>query len=137
MNGDWVVDDRDLDIVQAVWGTDYAQADIDDNGSVGARDQGVVLSEYGNTFGQQRTGDIDGNGLLNDVDLGILKAAWGTDFEPADLNADGTVNVKDLILFLTAPRPHCGTPDRGGKPVTGTKPTEKKPSKSSTTKSRK
>lgn len=129
VNGDWVVDDRDMDSVQAVWGTEYEQADIDGNGTVGARDLNVTLASYGNTFGIQRTGDIDGNGVPNETDLNILRAAWGSSFEPADLNSDGIVNGKDLSIFLSAPRPHCGTPDRGGKPTKGTKPTSKKPSK--------
>jgi hypothetical protein len=131
VNGDWVVDDIDLDIVQAQWGSSYIQADVDGDGVVGVLDQSVILGEYGNTFGQERLGDIDGNGVLNGSDLAILKAAWGTSFEPADLNADGTVDASDLGLYLGAPRARCGTPEGGVKPIGAgklSKATKKEPS---------
>ena len=113
VNGDWVVDDRDVDTVQAAWGTDYAQTDIDGDGTTDIVDLNILLGEFSNTHGRDRTGDIDGNGLINDDDLAILEAAWGTGFEPADLNDDGTVDAKDLGIFLAAPLIRCGTPDKG------------------------
>ena len=38
VNGDWVVDDRDIDTVEATWGSDYAQTDVDGDGTVGTSD---------------------------------------------------------------------------------------------------
>ena len=68
--------------------------------------------------------------MIDDADLELLRAAWGTGFEPADLNSDGIVDGTDLGIFLAAPRIRCGTPDRG-KIVTTASSAKTKPSKKS------
>ena len=116
INGDWVVNDLDIDILEAFWGESYAQADLNGDGIVGSSDSATVLGSYGDTHGQQRTGDVDGDCALTDMDLDLIKAAWGTDFEPTDLNADGTVNALDLSIYLSAPSPMCSSKKPLGTP---------------------
>ena len=107
INGDWVVDDRDIDLLEAFWGESYAQSDLDGDGIVGSTDSSIVLGNFGETQGQYRTGDVDGDCALTDTDLDLIRAAWGTDFAPADLNDDGIVNALDLGIYLAAPSPKC------------------------------
>lgn len=113
INGDWIVDAVDLDIVQAAWGSDFLQADVNGDGRINGTDQSVVLSAWDDTNGRNRTGDIDGDGLINDTDMALVRAAWGFDFAPADINNDGSVDGADLALVLANIGPTCGTPSKG------------------------
>jgi hypothetical protein len=110
VNGDWVVNDSDLGLVDATWGSEYAQADLNGNGLVGSGDLSMLLGAWGNTHGQALLGDVDGNCKVNSADLELIRTAWGVDFAPADLNADGNVNIRDLSLVLAAYGNVCRKP---------------------------
>ncbi|HRP63525.1 MAG TPA: hypothetical protein PK400_09555, partial [Phycisphaerales bacterium] len=48
-------------------------------------------------------GDLDANGQVDVLDLLALLGAWGPCTGcPADLNLDGTVDVQDLLILLGA-----------------------------------
>ena len=51
-----------------------------------------------------KSGDLDGNRLVNVIDLLIVLGGWGRCADPldcrADINIDGKVNLKDLMLVL-------------------------------------
>jgi len=46
-------------------------------------------------------GDLNHDGTVNVLDLSILLSAWGTNNATADLNSDGTVTVLDLSVMLS------------------------------------
>lgn len=47
-------------------------------------------------------GDLTGDSLVNCADVHVLQDAWGTNYsQAADLNHDGTVDVKDLSILLS------------------------------------
>jgi hypothetical protein len=48
------------------------------------------------------TGDINADGTVDVTDLLALLAAWGQDGGPSDLNEDGIVNTDDLLMLLAA-----------------------------------
>jgi hypothetical protein len=126
VNGDWIVDAADLDLVDAAWGSDYAQADINGDGSIGSGDLSSVLGEWENTHGQELEGDVDGSCEVDATDIALIRAAWGVDFAPADVNADGRVNVTDLSLTLAAFGDRCEKPLQTGskKPTVSSKPSK-------------
>jgi hypothetical protein len=45
-------------------------------------------------------GDINADGVVNVEDLLLLLAAWGNPGGPEDVNGDGVVNVEDLLILL-------------------------------------
>jgi hypothetical protein len=48
-----------------------------------------------------KVGDLNNDGSVNIFDLSILLSAWGTTNPTADLNRDGTVNIFDLSILLS------------------------------------
>jgi len=45
-------------------------------------------------------GDLDGNGSVNVKDLLILILAWGSNDPSVDLDGDGVIAVSDLLILL-------------------------------------
>ena len=99
INGDWVVDDADVDLLDAVFGTSWTQADIDGSGAINATDLLSLNSAYGNASGEANDGDIDMNCGVDAQDLALLQATFGTSFAPADINGNGTVDTSDMLLL--------------------------------------
>jgi hypothetical protein len=99
INGDWVVDDADIDLIDATYGEEWAQADIDGNGTVAFSDLSAALGNYGIGSGEAFEADIDMNCATDAQDLQVLVAAMGTDFAPADINGDGLVNTADVLIL--------------------------------------
>jgi hypothetical protein len=98
VNGDWVVNDADIDLIEATFGEAWPQADIDGNGTVGQSDISLLLNNYGIGTGQQFDGDIDINCAVDSQDHQLVLAAMGTNFAPADIDGDGTVGLSDFLL---------------------------------------
>ena len=98
INGDWVVDDADIDLIAATLGEAWPQADIDGNGTVAQSDLLLSLPNYGIGSGQQFDGDIDINCATDSQDHQLVQAAMGTSFAPADLDGDGLVGTSDFLL---------------------------------------
>ncbi len=46
-------------------------------------------------------GDISANGVTDAGDLAELLAAWGSGYNPADLNWDGIVDAGDIAVLLS------------------------------------
>lgn len=99
INGDWVVDDADIDLLDAVIGTDWTQADIDASGSVAVSDLLEVNAAYGTASGEENDGDIDMNCEVDAQDLALIQATMGTSFAPADLDGNGVVGAYDVVLL--------------------------------------
>jgi len=100
INGDDLVDDIDVDLMLATFGSTWAQADIDGSGQVTAVDLLHLLGSYGVVAGMPLDGDIDGNWVVDDLDQALFDAVYNTNgyWPQADLNADGVVDDLDLAL---------------------------------------
>ena len=120
-----------LEGLLGAWGTDNAAYDLIPDGTVNVRDLLEFLARLSGPTGDDDTPQIDdeavpepaafadANGQTvavspEDEPLTIegLTAAWGTDDARYDLNADGTVNVRDLLELLgrlSQPGPPDGT----------------------------
>ncbi|MCI0677269.1 MAG: dockerin type I domain-containing protein, partial [Phycisphaerales bacterium] len=46
--------------------------------------------------------DINADGTVNVIDLLAVIAAWGATSGPADINSDGVVNIIDLLAVISA-----------------------------------
>ena len=51
---------------------------------------------------RQPAGDVNGDGVVNEFDLKVLLHFWeiGQYYSPADLDYDGTIGIRDLLLLL-------------------------------------
>lgn len=101
VNGDCLVDDVDLALVRALWGSDQPMTDVNGDGRTNAPDLTAVLSGFGNTCGTDFPGDIDGSNVVDDIDLDVVVAQWGTAYLQADLDGDGEVATGDLLIVLS------------------------------------
>ncbi|MCP3938016.1 MAG: hypothetical protein GY708_21925 [Actinomycetia bacterium] len=99
VNGDWLVDQVDADLLGAVYGTSWPQADIDDSGVVDLIDLTLLSQNMDATFGTQCMGNINGDGEVDGTDLGILSAVYGTEYPQADLDGVPPVDIIDLTLL--------------------------------------
>jgi hypothetical protein len=100
INGDRVVDGADQSLLEAHFGTDWARADLDGNGSVSLSDLMDLLAAMSDTTAQVLLGDINGDGAVDNADQEIMEALFSSDDVVADLNGDGMVDSGDLLLFL-------------------------------------
>jgi len=99
--------------LREAWGTDNARYDLNADGTVNVRDLLALLAQLSGGQSETVADPADTNALAtanekasadNIADeptpLEKLLAAWGTDNPRYDLNADGTVNVQDLLAML-------------------------------------
>ncbi len=85
---DGVIDQGDFVQLLSAWGPCPAES------AAGAR---------GTATPALRPADLDGEGCLSARDLDAARAAWGSSGNvAADVNRDGAVNVRDLLLLLQA-----------------------------------
>ena len=91
---------RDIDRLTAAWGSDYAQADVNWDGTVGLNDLLDASSAQGNTYSNTLIGDIDGNCAVDRVDTALIQVSIGTAWVQADLDGDGLVGTGDLLTVL-------------------------------------
>lgn len=108
-----------LEGLLGAWGTDDATYDLIPDGTVNVRDLLEFLARLSDATKDDATPQIDDEAVtapqaftdlngqtavapLEDEPLTVegLTAAWGTDDARYDLNADGTVNVRDLLELL-------------------------------------
>ncbi|MCP3935544.1 MAG: hypothetical protein GY708_09260, partial [Actinomycetia bacterium] len=89
----------DADLLGAVYGTSWPQADIDDSGMVDLIDLALLSQNMDATFGTQCMGNINGDGGVDGTDLGILSAVYGTEYPQADLDGVPPVDIIDLTLL--------------------------------------
>ena len=101
VNGDWVVDGMDVDLVDATIGTSWTQADLDGNEAVAANDLLDVNSAVGTNTMLTFDGDMDNNCAVDSQDVALLNAFLGTSFGPADSDGSDTINTVDLIHILS------------------------------------
>ena len=108
INGDGIVDRYDCDALYnyllgagTLTEDELLRADINFDGIVDMSDLGIVMDKVSNTEYQ---GDIDNNKAVDASDLIALKkiilninTASENELKNCDLNADGVVNVKDLV----------------------------------------
>ena len=99
LNGDGVVNIRDHLKLFACWGSTDPVCDIDGDGSAGAADLELLTANWGRTLGFRLLGDIDGNDVVNVRDVLALLARFGRPGSAADVNLDGTVDETDLALL--------------------------------------
>jgi len=100
VNGDWMVSDADVDLMEATFGTSWVQADVDGNGSVGSSDLLDINSVYGSTTGAELDGDIDNDCLVDGQDLNLAVAFMGDAFAPADIDQDGLITTSDILVLI-------------------------------------
>lgn len=112
INGDGVVDVRDLLEVLSAWGDcvpgDLCPADLNGDGVVDREDLQVVLL-FWDMVGQNfvyNSPDLNGDGFVNVEDLLMLLESWGPCTDEGtcvgDLNGDGVVDGDDLDFLLSA-----------------------------------
>ena len=99
VNGDWVVDGADVDLIESTSGGNWPQTDIDANGAVGWSDLSAAMANFGIGSGNEFEGDIDINCAVDSQDLKVVEASMGTTFAPADINGDGLVNTADILIL--------------------------------------
>lgn len=102
LNGNNYVGDADLNTLFDNWGAcPTCPADLDGDGSVGARDRKLLEQAYGRDCSANLGRFAD----VGDYDLEILLTSWSASADPdadgrADLNGDGTVDAQDLNQLL-------------------------------------
>lgn len=100
VDGDWVVDDVDTDMLIATFGTGWAPADLNDSGVVNTADLLSLLSGFGESYATSFTGDVDGDCVVTATDQDLLLAVFGTAWVQADVNGSGgSVNTSDLLIL--------------------------------------
>lgn len=105
INKDGTVDDRDIDTINAVWGTtcsDRLIGDVNGNGFVNGQDLMSVLANFGTSA---PASDINGDGAVNAIDIEFIEANWGMTMGQrilGDVNGDGFISVRDLTYTLAA-----------------------------------
>lgn len=107
LNGDGVVDNKDLQILLGFWGPytegEFNSPDINGDGTVGVPDLLAVLSNWGTCDGDCPA-DLNGDQEVNKQDINIVQAFWGMEnpilANSPDLNDDGMVNSQDLLILL-------------------------------------
>ncbi|HMN97561.1 MAG TPA: GC-type dockerin domain-anchored protein [Phycisphaerales bacterium] len=62
----------------------------------------IQLIEIANPCNADCVADVDGDGTVDARDLGLILAAWGTAEPCADLDGDGTVDGSDLGIVMAA-----------------------------------
>ncbi len=121
------VDDRDLNLLLANWGSDAGWKRGEFNGipPVGDDDLSLILSHWNEGTicpSSWRRPDFDGNGMIGDDDLSLMLANWGNTgvgWNDGDATEDGEIDDDDLSVLL--PYWHGGTPpapDAVPEPVT-------------------
>jgi len=107
VDGNWVVDSVDLDLLLANFGGSWPQADVNSDGVVNTSDLLDVLAPFG-TAQAHADGDIDGNCDVNATDVDLLLATMGAVWPPADVDASGGANgTSDLLSLDFGPVPNC------------------------------
>lgn len=100
LDGDDVVDSRDVDLADAAQGTTLERADLNNDGIVSEPDALTVGVGFDTIAGNWLSGDIDGNWVVDAVDLALLTATFSGAWRQADLTGDGIVNTSDLLILL-------------------------------------
>ena len=100
VNGDWVVDAMDVDLVSAAFGTNWMQADVDGDGQVGSADLREVLAAVGDNTMVTLDGDINNDCSVDSDDVALVSAFMGSSFGPADSNGDGLISSADTLFIL-------------------------------------
>lgn len=113
MNGDLIVDGRDLDIVVIdILGTNYGDVNLD--GTINAADRDIIIANIGTTYGKSwADGDINGDGFVTSDDLALYRntllsifasywldtCSWPDWCEGMDYNHSGRVNFADFAAL--------------------------------------
>jgi hypothetical protein len=103
VNHDGAIDDRDIDIISALMGSNCSDrliGDADGDGIVTTRDLRFVLEGVGT---EDVARDISGDGVVDEVDLAYVRANMGMVVGQrvlGDVNGSGEVNVVDLLITL-------------------------------------
>ena len=100
INGDWMIDDADIDLIGATFGTSWTQADLNGSESVNMSDLLDANSAYGLATGGELNGDIDNDCVVDAQDIYLAAAFMGGSFEPADIDGNGTVVTSDLLAIV-------------------------------------
>ena len=85
------------------WGKSGSKYDLDGNGTVGIRDMLQLLKQMASELAQSPAGDPDDKSSDNTTRrtrLQQLIADWGKPDSKFDLNADGTVGIRDMLMLL-------------------------------------
>jgi hypothetical protein len=67
-------------VVKAYFHGKYCPGDVNGDGRVGSKDQGILGAAYGSRPGDSNwnsAADLDGSGAVGSADLGILGANYG------------------------------------------------------------
>ena len=100
IDGNGVVDVRDQVGLLAAWSTDNAQADVDQDGTVGQGDLDLLTANWSRTLGRRLLGDVNGDDVVDVVDLTGVLAAWQRGVPQADVDGDKLVNDRDRDFVL-------------------------------------
>ena len=99
------------------WGTDKARFDLNGDGTVNMADLVQLLSELSRVDDDGQVITTNVRDIARDLafegrlTLNHLLQAWGTENGRFDLDRDGTVNMGDILQFLTRGRQEVGAPE--------------------------
>jgi Ca2+-binding EF-hand superfamily protein len=84
------------------WGKTDSKFDLDGDGTVGMTDMLALLKQMANELAQSSPGDPGAvtPGTAGQTRLQQLMAAWGKTDSQFDLNADGKVGIRDMLMML-------------------------------------
>lgn len=105
------------------WGTDRTRFDLNRDGTVNMADLVQLLSELSRIEDDGQVITTNVRDLARDLafegrlTLNNLLRAWGTEHGRFDLDRDGTVNMGDILQFLTRGRHQVGAPEDRPRPV--------------------
>ncbi len=105
------------------WGTDRARFDLNRDGTVNMADLVQLLSELSRVEDDGQVITTNVRNIARDLafegrlTLNNLLRAWGTENGRFDLDRDGTVNMGDILQFLTRGRHQVGAPEDRPRPV--------------------
>jgi Ca2+-binding EF-hand superfamily protein len=100
INGDGTVGSVDQEMMEALFSSDDAVADIDGDGLVATSDFMVLLENIGLVYADNLEGDVDGNCIVGSEDLALVEASLGSDWIQGDVNGDAQVTIADTLLIL-------------------------------------
>lgn len=112
VNGDGVVNVFDFGALAAGFGTDNAEADLDDSGTVDDADATILRDNFGRTLETRAatpfrargprnplSADINHDGAVDVLDFGRFAASYAAKSAEADIVNDGVVNELDFAVF--------------------------------------
>ena len=110
LNGDGLIDSKDVELLKAFYGQEaphldiISNPDLDESGLVDLADLAEVLSCCG-PCDAGAPADFNGDLLINDCDICILKAFYGqscdlSQVQTPDLTGDDRVDIADLAELL-------------------------------------